>query len=185
MKVCEQILRRMHDALDRREKPLNDPLVRSHVKHCPSCRQAVQLWTQIEDQLPAVLEIATRREAVATTAEPQRRWSRQQMVAWKTGIAVAASVLCIGLGVRFAVPVQGPAAPPGVTQDGTPKNWAGDDRPAAAVASGSNLAWLDRTKPVVQRTVPMVRRTGKDVGRGVAPLGRSLSQAVAILSNGR
>ena len=184
MRRCSQILMRLNDVIDRGESPVRDEVIAQHIRTCDRCDAKVRAWDRIQEQLDTVpkrctpnlepgVSLASLPEQDVPVAAPGRDAVPGPVpigpgfnIAWPA--AIAALFFFAIIGVHFAVTK-------------APHLDLSNREPSATMENVrlvQSRQWLDRT-------VPVVRQTGRDVHAGVAPLGRSLRQAVAILSDGR
>jgi len=133
--------------------------VRAHIDACPRCSAVLRA----QENHRAAFELAPVPEAIkqATTAKPERPWSR-----WLTwGVALAAAVLLAVIAVPMLNPDDGVRTKGGV---GTFEVWR--DTPEGPVAIGeSDVVYTgDRIQARLKRpSAPWVTLAGKDAGGAV------------------
>lgn len=178
MTECERFDRRMQDRLDAREAIDDDVTLREHAESCAACRQRRDAWLRIERGLFPAADVGE----VGFGADPGGRPNRsdRSRVGRVTTVAVTAAAVLMAVVVRQIDADRRESSPVVVAADGDrgTVGEAPDGMPIADVSAPwigdfSKQAWYDRTMPAV-----------RSVRDGVAPLGRSFLQAVAILSHG-
>ena len=175
---CEQFWHRMDVLLDERQDVGRDPLLCDHAKDCEPCRQRQRLCSDIE---AFALE---NRAACSDDASKTSRVSGFPL-RYATLLATAAAILiCVAWGGRmiptdqttFDAPLAtsgvSPAVPP------TSQNVAEFSQHNALPIWQSGQWWSALSEDQwVSHTLPAVN----SVRIGVAPVGRSMKQAFAIL----
>lgn len=158
---CSDFEQRMQQRIDEGLSLVNDDLLAAHARWCDQCRVQMVLWQQIDSVL---LE-----DQSIPKAMPHRSGERRDAT-WAIMIAVAAVLLLAFFAAQPSDDVATPTAfrPPE----------AGDEYvvvdPVLWWRNVQDQDWIGQTMPAVH-----------SVRDGVAPLGRSLLQAVAILATGR
>ena len=171
---CDDFLFRMQECIDDRLPFESDLQLQEHAQQCESCRSQWTAWLQISAVVsPANVEEAT---LDIPSFSPRPRLGNS-FVRVGVGLAVAALIMIVVVGSR-----QGEL------------DSAGDPllQPSSSVTGMSPMIepeppadpavwWQDvQQRDWLATTIPTVRR----VRDGVAPLGRSIIQAVAILTVG-
>jgi len=182
---CQQFTDALNECLDRRVSPGCDRRLQRHAEHCGVCRDQLETWGRIETALaprnpsPAVLA-ADRCQRGGRGSWPDARGRRRGR---EFHITFAAASLAAVLVITLAWPDGAPRAePPAAGPRSLAAASAGADRPLRAGPALVAEQWWQRLggQEWVDRTVPAMR----SVRDGVAPLGRSFIQAVAILAGG-
>ena len=175
---CDDFLIRMHECLDDRLPIDSDLQLQTHADRCPSCRRQWTAWSQISSVIsPAFVDEPC---LVDQNSAPQHH-ATSSFARVGLGLAIAAAVLLVFVGKQ----------PPQVDSVNEPQSLNSSsvtvvaptiefdlpgDMPSDAVAWWHDVQhrdWMAQTMPAVRR-----------VRDGVAPLGRSLLQAVSILTVG-
>ena len=188
---CDDFLTRMHECIDDRVPFDSDPQLRIHAKDCPSCRMQWMAWLHIS----SVVSAAADDTSGAVRPENTRRNTANRIHArGMSGLAVAALVL-----MTFVANHQGETKS-GRTKTGPAALAVGIDhavvnhiqpfagtvgplRAGESVDSRVNAAqwWREvQDRDWLAQTMPTVR----SLRDGVVPLGRSIMQAVSILTVG-
>jgi hypothetical protein len=159
---CQEFSQRLQQTLDDRSDLGSDWQLQQHAQQCPQCREQWQAWQQIASVMqPAV-------DTVSSSDRPRRTWRPVATVA-----ALAAAVLLAVLWQYSAASPELPAGggdPVGVT---LLPGQADPVDPADWWRHVQRRDWMAQTMPAV-----------RSVRDGVAPLGRSLLQAVTLLTTG-
>jgi hypothetical protein len=168
---CDEFEQRMQRLIDDRGAVSQDAQLTAHASCCDDCGDRMYWWQQIESVVaPAVpspdpgVTASGSADTAATSA------GRKQLFAWSTLAAVAAGLL-----VAFLVDTSRRDAKrtPVATNMPAPAAPATDVDPARWWRDVQDRDWIGQTMPAVQ-----------SVRAGVAPLGRSIRHAVAILTTG-
>lgn len=158
---CSEFEQRMQDLIDQSVWLSDDAQLCSHAKWCDHCHQQMELWQQIESVL-------------IDTAEPPVELTKtapHRVATWSILAAVAAVML---FAFFLSLPKQERVvAKTNVHSVEIEQRQAAVD-PALWWRSVQDQDWIGQTMPAVH-----------SVRDGVAPLGRSLLQAVAILTTSR
>lgn len=159
---CSDFDQRMQMRLDHRLDLAGDPDVVRHVKSCDRCRQRMETWQAIA----AVMEPVGH----AVAADPKLLGRRLPLT---TFAAAALLLMVVGVAGSKFLTVADQVA---VTET-TNTSSTNDVQPSLDAlewwASVRERDWMAETMPAV-----------RSVQRGVAPLGRSLLQAVTVLTVG-
>ena len=152
---CDEFAGRMQDRLDERLPLETDWRLQRHAKVCPNCRSQLQAW-----------------QRVATVVNPSAdQKSRSRQALWGV-MGLAAALLLMSVLRQQSTDSRPPVAPHAVAQVGEGADAAGMD---------PQIWWRDvQDRDWIAQTMPAVR----SLREGVAPLGRSLLQAVTILTTG-
>ncbi len=177
MTDCQRFDRRMQERLDAREAIDDDVMLREHAASCAACRQRREAWLRIERGLLPASGASEVGHGAASGWRPSR--GDRSLLGRMTIVAAAAALLMMVAVRRFDA--AGPesssvvvvASGDRATGGRVPKGMMVADVSAPWIGEFSKQAWFDRTMPAV-----------RSVRDGVAPLGRSFLQAVAILSHG-
>lgn len=176
---CQLFADRMQSCLDRRQPIDGDPELQRHAKGCPECRSRWETWMQIEETLrqrtgTLPLERAAAVPSYAAGVGGRRREFRPRRLSLTAGLAAA---ILVGLFVRFdsgsfpqderRLIADAVLEPVGMEL----AEGASESDPSPWIRDLSERRWIDQTMPAVW-----------SVRDGVAPLGRSLMQAVTILT---
>ena len=187
---CEQFRRRMDELLDDRRDAATDAVLRNHADDCSTCRDALRLWSQVDLVFSGHADRQdpppVRPAAISNTLSPQA----------KTALTLAAAVLLLlGLGRLISLSSQpenriiASAELPESSGAMAPLRSGGDetsstDSPDQELANAEDPAWRSGNWWIavaddrwVQHTLPAV----DSVRQSVAPIGRSMKQAIAIL----
>lgn len=184
---CDQFQSRMDSLLDSRHDITQDESLGQHSESCPMCEERLRVWGKISDVIAV--------EAVAKTS-PDRIRLPVFMTALKTPqlagvVAIAAAILVfVSIGdwsrpltspenQQVALLTDGNAAPPHPSDSDANEEILLAAAPQARMPWQSD-GWWTTTMPDeqwVHNTMPGVI----SVGQGVAPIGRSMKQAFAIL----
>ena len=181
---CEDFLRRMHDRLDVRSALDSDEQLWQHAERCSQCRSRLRAWQQVASALNAAAPASSDRPArrLSASGASLRRPTGSLGLGW-AGLALAACVL-VTLVLQPEPP--GRKAPVGQTRAvaqaeparlqpaARPRHAAPPVHPALWWKRMRQREWLDQAMPAVH-----------SVAEAVAPLGRSLLQAVVILAHGQ
>lgn len=165
---CAHFQQRMHLRLDRRLNLGNDSELVRHANRCANCGKQLETWQSIESVIgPAV---------VGTAVSPAA--SRTAGVAGRSpypALAVAALLL-------FACGFAGAKLIEVADQVAVSESTNASSGPTDIQVSLDAIEWWAtvRDRDWLAQTMPAVR----SVQQGVAPLGRSLIQAVTILTVG-
>ena len=186
---CDEFLARMHDHIDCRLPLDEDAKLRSHAKRCTSCQEKWNAWRRIASTLtgpnnrtasPPQTDVPNRRVPNTLPIKPSRT-----LIGF--GLAVAASVMLMVLSWSFGGLNNDQVGSSAITTTAmTVQNQGPDGSPSFAFLSRDPAISPDRWWEEVQQrdwlaqTMPTVR----SVRDGVAPLGRSILQAVSILTIG-
>ncbi|MEL6108576.1 MAG: hypothetical protein AAFU85_21430 [Planctomycetota bacterium] len=152
---CDEFQRRLDSLLDDRADIASDPLLTEHSERCPRCAERLRIWSEIE----------------CCVSQPAPQSIRTDTRAWNSLISLAAAILlCATLLWR---PSKDPGVPTFVLGDRSVEAseidpWASSEFWTAV----QDQNWVDQTMPAVD-----------SMARGVAPIGRSVKQAAAILMN--
>ncbi|MEM9586780.1 MAG: hypothetical protein AAGA03_05830 [Planctomycetota bacterium] len=195
---CEQFASRMNRLLDQRVSLEGDDRLDRHAAICGDCRGRLESWIAIARLLDAPEVVGDPEVSVlsppsiasrAGQAEPTRLSGVRPLLAAAAAVLLAVGGWYAGRPIEVAAIATGPAK-----SEASPSNSAVPTGAATSEITTSELAvsglaygeglagdrwwarlseasWLDQTMPTVRR-----------VGEGVAPLGRSLLQAVSILT---
>ena len=168
---CDEFDQRMQQLIDDRTALADDEQLTAHANGCPDCGQRMYWWGQIDSVVPTAVQSPDRgfagdRSIGADVSSARRK----NLFAWSMFAAVAAGLLvAFVLGSSRHEAHRTPVAkqlPMSVDQhiDVDPARWWRDVQ---------DRDWISQTMPAVQ-----------SVRDGVAPLGRSIKHAVAILTTG-
>ncbi len=178
---CDEFDQRMQQLIDARTALADDEQLTAHANGCPDCGERMYWWGQIDSVVPTAVQspdpsFAGDRFADAGFAGASSIGAdvssarRKNLFAWSMFAAVAAGLLvAFVLGSSRHEANRTPVAkqlPTSVDQhiDVDPARWWRDVQ---------DRDWISQTMPAVQ-----------SVRDGVAPLGRSIKHAVAILTTG-
>ncbi len=197
---CDQFHDRLDQLLDARQDVGQDASLCDHANQCQTCRDSLQIWCTID---AFVSPDAARSPADAAALMPGRRGVPTATTGnWATGawVTAAAVLVCVAIAGRWlssdpstatpessaiasvvtdgAFASQDPGSPvPVKIAQGHPQDQ--QSRPQASVISLQTSQWWSAVsdEPWVHHTLPAVN----SVRIGVAPIGRSMKQAIAIL----
>ncbi|QDT08553.1 anti-sigma factor family protein [Planctomycetes bacterium K23_9] len=193
---CDDFNEWLHTRLDQHCEPIESTQIRDHTKHCAACRGQLEAWQQISSVLP------TNRlhDAVSIVPAPRKNVSAAAMIV----LACSASVIGIFFGVSWTTQPGTPVAlaehaSPNIARPSvqppaslTESAFATDDQPAApySVVTPDSVVTIDpgswwvrvNERDWIDSTMPNVMPTVNSMRDGVAPLGRSFAQAVALLT---
>ncbi len=186
---CQTFSQRLHHRLDRRESLGGDPDMQRHAEGCSACRDQLRTWLRIEEALPAQCEVdgparmdPARKDMERPHAAPsplRRPGLAGRSSSWAAGLAAA---LLIGVLLRGDSDVPPPgdvrvvvdsAGGDPVAAESIDRRFTAGADPSPWIRDLTERKWIDETMPAM-----------RSVRDGVAPLGRSLLQAVTILSHG-
>jgi hypothetical protein len=162
---CHQFAARLQQTLDDRRRPEADLQLRDHTTHCSDCRRQLQAWQQISGVISRQPESGRRRSPVAC------------------GLAAA---ILLAVVLRLSVGgLDGDSSLSSASLSVSPPSAAEpvvDTTASLIVADTDATNWWRQVhgRDWFGETMPVVR----SVREGVAPLGRSLLQAVTILTIG-
>ncbi len=165
---CSDFEHRMQCLIDANRPLDDDQLLQSHARLCPDCQQLMIVWQQID----SVLSIQPSSRQPPSRQPRPHSLSGQLNSSWSL-IAALAAVLLLGFFVQL----------PRHEEEGetviAAQSFESDEQqaivdPARWWRHVQDRDWIGQTMPAVH-----------SVRDGVAPLGRSLLQAVAILTTGR
>ncbi len=162
---CSDFERRMQHLIDNHRPLSDDHSLQAHAQRCDACYGRMQLWQQIESVLDETPKGSGGR------ASPPRQ--QHHLAAWSLIAAVAAVLLVAFLVSQPDDQLAAVKTSRALEQVNDVDSLAAVD-PALWWRNVQDQDWLGRTMPAVQ-----------SVRDGVAPLGRSLLQAVAILTTSR
>ncbi|KAA5544539.1 zf-HC2 domain-containing protein [Roseiconus nitratireducens] len=193
---CHEFQRQLDDLLDRRQDPSRDSQLQAHAADCQACRGRMAIWQGIDASL------ASGRVSLASSEHPRNGRRRTAAVAtWLGTLAAAGLLIAWGHQVLREDPVTGPVAvlPPDATAISPTSPLPSRDtdvatsqrRRNADATTDAGVASLLRATPWwaavqeaavreenwVRQTIPAV----VSVRQGVAPIERSMRQAIAIL----
>lgn len=200
---CDQFDTRLHEQLDRRACPAADPDLSAHAERCPACAERLTAWSRVEaaigSMMPAHDPIASDcdradrgREAEVSLAfsdsrdfvSAGRRASRRgrfRQRRWAAAGLAAALLLVARVQVdwsqREVVGTPSAKVPAATGELGSRSELgllASFDEDPEWLREVADRQWLDQTLPAV-----------RSVRDGVAPLGRTLLQAMALLTSGQ
>ncbi len=100
---CEQFERRLHQVLDRREVPSEDPRLSSHARQCPPCRQRLAACHRLLTGLD-LLELPVPGDDFPLQVVRRAERPRRQLAAHRRFQGVWAS-LAVGLALALLVPL--------------------------------------------------------------------------------
>ncbi|QEG02517.1 hypothetical protein Mal15_66380 [Stieleria maiorica] len=187
---CDQFQDRLDLLLDRRADVRRDALLRDHAHKCPTCHDSLQIWCTID-------------EHISPAAEPDRDGASHprplpfsNTAIWAVACA-AVLIVCVGLAGLWRSSSPSNDRLIASTNLGQPVDLGhgidpADDKPAdenvastpdplppSAALSWQTSQWWSAMsdEPWVDHTLPAVN----SVRIGVAPIGRSMKQAMAIL----
>lgn len=195
---CEQFQERMDALLDRREDVTTDAPLLRHAADCSCCRQRLAVWSQISDTVasqPAgfqptgcqpTVQTASGRDSRRPRINPLFNPSRRLA----SVLAMAAGILVLTSLGRWLVPPSQPSNQ-SIASAELPQQVDAPDSKNTAVNQNSMPSLSPQAAPWqsgrwwsamadeqwVHHTIPAV----DSVRQGVAPIGRSMRQAVAIL----
>lgn len=165
---CHQFAARFQQTLDDRRRPESDLQLRDHTKHCADCRRQLQAWQQI---------------SVVITRQPEAGRRRSLVACGLAAAILLAVVLRLSLGglagdssastASLSLSPRSSLSPAEPVVDSSASLIVADTDPTDWWRRVHGRDWFGETMPVV-----------RSVGEGVAPLGRSLLQAVTILTIG-
>ncbi|TWU01083.1 anti-sigma factor [Stieleria varia] len=189
--TCSCFEQRLQSLLDQRVDPQSDTHLLAHAQFCPSCSNALMTWSRVQS-LYTKPDVTT--ECDTPVISPRRR-SESRVVATLTAVAAAIALLIIA--VRPSTTPQQTAAvvtsrpqssetntvpPPTAATSTIVSSIDSQHGPSTPDADQALLArqWIEsmQGRDWMAETMPAVQ----SVGQGVAPLGRSLMQAVTILT---
>ncbi len=165
---CEQFHVRMQAALDVRSEPGDDPQLTAHAASCADCRGQLNTWRLIESAICS--------EGLASP--PSTSASSRSAIKQFAPVVLAAVAATVLIAVTFLDRNRSQVTEPLVFANSSiSEQQAADLEDALRVAQ-----WWDsvRRRDWIAQTMPTVR----SVQAGVAPLGKSLLQAVTILTVG-
>lgn len=199
---CDQFLNRLHQVIDQRDDVSQDAELGSHAAQCDSCGEQLSLWTQIDAAISdEVIAIAGAEPA----AMHRERRAKASAAPWSKSIsaaALAASLLVLFFGIRFQMndssvePISEVAKSDASESSETDSSYSGQLASSDAAFLNSPLPGMSDSDPeastrwatspwwnVVQdeRWVLTTMPAMNSVGQSVAPIGRSMKQAIAIL----
>jgi len=181
---CDEFLFGMHECLDSRKPLESDPSLWRHLHHCDGCRQQWQAWQRISVALVHHTETGEATDVdrdVVSACLPERHVV--PLLGW--GLALAGLFLMAVLGSQIGsslaptgnAPTAGSQLLPSVPQ----LSASAENGPVAEIPSDAAQWWYQvQPQDWLAQTMPTVHW----VREGVAPLGRSLLQAVSILTSG-
>ncbi|QDV46967.1 hypothetical protein Enr13x_68760 [Stieleria neptunia] len=197
---CDQFHDRLDQLLDARQDVGRDRLLCDHASHCQTCRDSLQIWSAIDDfvspqepvspvcagppkSAPGSVPIATTgawatrtwatAAAVLVCVAIAGRWLSGDSLTDKSESSAIASVVTDG-----TLAHQTPAPPGAVKSAPDPSLGQPSRLPTAAISLPTSQWWsVVSDEPWVHHTLPAVN----SVRIGVAPIGRSMKQAIAIL----
>lgn len=189
---CDQFQNRMDLLLDQRQDLDRDVLLRSHAETCPSCRSRLSAWSTIDEIVSssdsAISVDPTRQLGAASAPTPMLTTGAWTGAAW----AIAALVLvCVAMTpwITPNTPTDGRGATGAIVATepnpmAVPPAEIDSLASADSLATTDSLAWQSEQwwnamsdDHWVSQTLPAVN----SVRIGVAPIGRSMKQAFAIL----
>ncbi|WP_182868944.1 hypothetical protein [Stieleria mannarensis] len=187
---CDQFHDRLDLLLDRRADVRQDTLLRDHANKCPTCHDSLQIWCTIDEHInPAA-------EPDHDAPSPQTALPISNATIWAVACA-AVVIVCVGLAGLWRSSSQSRDSVIASTNLGQPVDLAdgidhADEMPAHENAAATSdplppstaLNWQTSQwwsamsdEPWVDHTLPAVN----SVRIGVAPIGRSMKQAMTIL----
>lgn len=197
---CDQFHDRLDQLLDARQDVGQDALLCDHADQCQTCRDSLQIWCTIDafvspeeplspaDAAPPMP--GHRGVPIATTGRwATRAWATAAVVLvyvaiagrWlsndsSTGTPESLAVASVITDGTFASQIP---ASPGVAERAQATSLNEPSRPPTAAISLPTSQWWSvvSDEPWVHHTLPAVN----SVRIGVAPIGRSMKQAIAIL----
>lgn len=176
---CDQFADRLQRLLDQRADVAEDAWLKSHAQDCQQCEMDWEVWASIDQ----TLNLNESLEDTNAPAETHRLAPIRTKRILSTPSMVAASLVVFALGTVWAVrssdPSLGNRAPTVAKSDPHASPGGQGDIAMFAKNLGDGDLVLDHNQ-LIDHTMPTVR----NVGQGVAPLGRSLRQAVTILTVG-
>lgn len=152
---CNEFHVRLQEQLDKRLPPESDSRLKHHADRCWECRQQLRTWQQIAGVIP----------------DRRRRGYRRSTVAG--GLAAAAGLLILFRPDPTMIDPNRGAPPSAVEPSGMVASHSPGSEPHVWWQRVQGQEWVAQTMPAV-----------RSVRDGVAPLGRSLMQAVTILTVG-
>ena len=169
---CRQFSERMQRLIDDRSRPETDQRLRRHSRHCADCRQQLETWQCIARTMPVESSV---------TEVPRRE-------SWQVAACALACLILIAFVWRSAggqpemaatqittgSESQAAAAPTKNDQESRTLLASTEIDPVGIWYRMQDQVWVERTMPAV-----------RNVRESVAPLGRSLLQAVTMLTIGR
>lgn len=181
---CDEFLSQMHECIDQQLPIESDAKLQDHVDHCSTCRSQWNAWTEISTAF-APLQVC--QPARVEQAPVSDQGFRKSHVRLGLSLAVAMTVL-------FVFANRHPDGTDSVAKTGAQStdSFTGVERPVGAailgapeISSGLHpeaAAWWQdvQQRDWLAQTMPAVLR----VRNGVAPYGRTLLQAVSILTVG-
>ena len=188
---CDDFLARMHECIDDRLPFDEDRQFRDHADVCPSCRMQWNAWQQIASLVSASGDSDSEEDLPGVTAGKsvkRTKWRRLSVS------AVAALILVTVVARRHDVGIPGPSNAvmtdraagidaAEVTPINPPARVTGSPLGDKSVEPGVDAAqwWQEvQDRDWLAQTMPTVR----SLRDGVVPLGRSIMQAVSILTVG-
>lgn len=177
---CAEFCQRLQERLDRRVAATDDAELCRHASDCSACQERLAAWTRIASVLP--IASPPKFVGAAMFADHDTSPTREEALGRQRNIwlGFVASGLAAALAVAVCWPNPHPAAGVGenslATARPTQQTLAPQLEPldpSILWRSVQNRAWIDQTMPAV-----------RSVQQGVAPLGRSLLQAMTILTGG-
>ena len=180
---CDQFQQRMDQLLDQRRDVSEDAALSLHAKTCESCSQHLQVWSKIDETVGCGQASGSdRNQAIPTDGKNAR-------LAVGILATAAAVLLMVSAGSWFfrPKPEQTQTIAAAIVADpdsATNQNPAPLGPPQSNLQQAPQLAWQSgqwwsavSDDQWVNRTIPAVN----SVRIGVAPIGRSMRQAFAIL----
>jgi hypothetical protein len=168
---CDEFEQRMQRLIDDRGAVSKDAQLTAHARCCDDCGDRMHWWQQIESVVaPAVPSPDAGVTASGLTSSAATSAGAKQVFAWSTLAAVAAGLLVACLLVYSRRDAK---LTPVATNLPAPAEQPTDVDPARWWRDVQDRDWIGQTMPAVQ-----------SVRAGVAPLGRSIRHAVAILTTG-
>lgn len=179
---CDEFQHRMHQCLDDRLSMDSDRDLSRHARQCEFCRVRMQAWSQIASVMSDRPATPAATAPVLMESRPDAD-SNHSRFALRNVAGLAAAMLIAMVAVWYAA---SPSSSPLVDSGDGVVDAAGVDEgelmlaqttsrldPADWWRSVQDRDWVSQTMPTVQ-----------SVKDGVAPIGRSLMRAVAILTLG-
>lgn len=166
---CADFHDRLQELIDQRVDVDSDQLIGEHAAECAQCCDRMIAWRRIHS---VVSPKVTRPKVTAPSVNRRSKW---------IAYATVAAALLFTVGWQFAKSDTDPSKTTIVAQQ--PSNAdAATDRDIESLLAQSEAAdwWAAEGGDWVAQTMPAVR----NVRKGMAPLGRSLLQAVTILTIG-
>ena len=165
---CDDFNDWLQEQLDQRHNFVVSKSAGKHLRQCPVCRQQLDAWQQIASILPA--------EHVLQTIDASQFQQRRLHYGWVAAASAAAICLMI-FGASLLLSNVGENKTRSLAKIEINRTSEYNDLSSASIDASR---WWDtvRQRDWIGQTMPTV----KSMRDGVAPLGRSLVQAVSLLT---